>query len=90
MTELFDPKWASLVFASVSPSLYTKTRRVGVLAPVTSSHVRSDSLVAARCRFDYRERIVDSIDYISPTKWAVLIVMPPLIDPSFVAGWSYL
>lgn len=53
MTELFDPKWASLVFASVSPLLYTKTRRVESLAPITLSHVRSNSLVAARCRFDY-------------------------------------
>ena len=39
--------------------------------------------------FDYREGIVNSFDHISLTKWAVLIIVPLLIGPAFVVGWSY-
>lgn len=46
--------------------------------------------IVVATNFDYREGIVGSFDHISPTKWAVLIVIPLLIGPAFFAGWSYL
>ena len=46
--------------------------------------------IVVTTNFDYREGLVDSLDHISPAKWAVLVIVPLLIGPAFVVGWSYL
>ncbi len=46
--------------------------------------------IVVAANFDYREGIVDSFDHISPAKWAVLVIVPLLIGPALVVGWSCL
>ena len=46
--------------------------------------------IVVATNIDFREGMLDWFDHISPTKWVILVVVPLLIGPVLVLGWSYM